>query len=155
MSMSKSHFLAGLLGVCALTSCPDNQYYDTPYGQYGNRSRNSPYGPARPTTLPAYGQPTPSGQPAPAPYGTPQPGTPSAPGIQNPTPYGPSPYGPAPAPAPTPGSRIPNEYPVAQRTTNPDQVISPFDPKRVIDISGYKSGQLVRDPENKKIFRVP
>ena len=150
MSMSKSHLLAGLLGVCALTSCPDNQYYDTPHGQSGNRSRTSPYGPARPTTLPTYGQPTPSGQPAPAPYGTPQPGVPYAPGIQNP-----NPYGPAPAPAPTLGPRMPNEYPVAQRTTNPEQVISPFDPNRVSDISGSKSGQLVRDPENKKIFRVP
>jgi hypothetical protein len=54
---------------------------------------------------------------------------------------------------PTPGT-----YPVAKATANPDEVISPFPPYNVIDISGpprFKSGQLARDPSNQKIFRVP
>lgn len=56
------------------------------------------------------------------------------------------------APAPTPGT-----YPTATRTTNPDQVISPYEPFNVIDISEprIESGKLARDPSNNKIFRVP
>jgi hypothetical protein len=49
-------------------------------------------------------------------------------------------------------------YPTATSTANPDQVLSPYEPYNVIDISGpphFKSGQLARDPSNKKIFRVP
>lgn len=46
-------------------------------------------------------------------------------------------------------------YPTAGRTANIDQVLSPFEPFNVIDVSGFKSGQLVRDPSNKKIFRIP
>ncbi len=46
-------------------------------------------------------------------------------------------------------------YPTAERTANPDQVLSPYEPYNVIDVAGFKSGQLVRDPSNQKIFRVP
>ncbi len=49
-------------------------------------------------------------------------------------------------------------YPTATSTANPDEVLSPYEPYNVIDISGpphFKSGQLARDPSNKKIFRVP
>ena len=49
-------------------------------------------------------------------------------------------------------------YPTATSTANPDQVLSPYEPFNVIDISGpphFKSGQLARDPSNQKIFRVP
>ena len=47
-------------------------------------------------------------------------------------------------------------YPTAERTENPDRVISPFGPNyNVIDVSGFRSGQLARDPSNQKIFRVP
>jgi hypothetical protein len=49
-------------------------------------------------------------------------------------------------------------YPIGTVTTNPDQVLSPFKPYSVIDISGpprFKSGQLARDPSNQKIFRIP
>lgn len=62
----------------------------------------------------------------------------------------PAPRDPQPA---TPGS-----YPLARRTANPDQVLSPYEPFNVIDISGpprFKSGQLARDPSNQKIFRIP
>lgn len=46
-------------------------------------------------------------------------------------------------------------YPTAQRTANPDQVLSPYEPYNVIDVAGFKSGQLARDPSNQKIFRIP
>lgn len=46
-------------------------------------------------------------------------------------------------------------YPTAERTANPDQVLSPYEPYNVIDVAGFPSGKLVRDPSNQKIFRVP
>ena len=49
----------------------------------------------------------------------------------------------------------PGEYPVATPTANPNEVISPFPPYNRIDIEGFSSGQLARDPSNKQIFRVP
>ncbi len=62
-------------------------------------------------------------------------------------------YDPAPAPPPPPTAT--GGYPTANRTTNPDQVLSPYEPYNVIDVAGFKSGQLARDPSNQKIFRVP
>jgi len=62
----------------------------------------------------------------------------------------PDPVAPAPAPTPRPG-----EYPTAKSTANPNQVISPYEPFNVIDVEGFTSGQLARDPSNQKIFRVP
>lgn len=65
------------------------------------------------------------------------------------------------APPPTPTQIEPaaptatGGYPTAQRTDNPEQVLSPYGPFNVIDITGFKSGQLARDPSNQKIFRVP
>lgn len=62
-----------------------------------------------------------------------------------------SPYGPSEtAPATRPGT-----YPVAKPTTNPNEVVSPYPPNNIINVEGYRSGELVRDPHNKKIFRVP
>lgn len=61
---------------------------------------------------------------------------------------------PTPSPQPQQSSR-PGDYPTAQRTANPDQVISPYEPYNVIDVAGFRSGQLARDPSNQKIFRVP
>jgi hypothetical protein len=55
--------------------------------------------------------------------------------------------------APSPAAR--KEYPVAERTNNPNQVLSPYEPYNVIDVAGFKSGQLAKDPSNGKIFRVP
>jgi hypothetical protein len=64
------------------------------------------------------------------------------------------PYGnPDPDAAPQPIPR--QDYPVAKRTANPNEVISPFAPYNVIDVEGFKSGQLAKDPSNKKIFRIP
>ena len=47
------------------------------------------------------------------------------------------------------------EYPVATPTTRPDQVLSPYAPYNVIDVEGFKTGQLAKDPSNGKIFRIP
>ncbi len=49
----------------------------------------------------------------------------------------------------------PGEYPVATPTETPNEVISPFPPYNRIDVEGFRSGQLARDPSNNKIFRVP
>jgi hypothetical protein len=59
--------------------------------------------------------------------------------------------GPPPAPEPAPRPT----YPEAKRTANPNQVISPYAPYNVIDVEGFKSGALAKDPSNGKIFRVP
>ncbi len=59
-----------------------------------------------------------------------------------------------PAPPP-PAPTRPGEYPIAQPTTNPNEVISPYEPYNVIDIEGFRPGQLARDPSNNRIFRVP
>lgn len=52
-----------------------------------------------------------------------------------------------------PASR--DSYPYAERTSNPNQVLSPYAPYNVIDVTGFRSGQLARDPSNQKIFRIP
>lgn len=54
-----------------------------------------------------------------------------------------------PAPAPT------QDYPSATKTDNPNLVVSPFKPHNVIDVQGFQSGQLARDPSNDQIFRIP
>lgn len=64
------------------------------------------------------------------------------------------PYGNPPGNTPPPPVR-PGEYPTATRTANPNEVISPYEPYNVIDIEGFRSGQLARDPSNNQIFRVP
>lgn len=157
MSMTQRLLISGIVSVFALVSCTENPYdtdYD-PYGRtrhqqplygtqnspgpttpgYGSPQTPSPYGPSGSTPSP-YGQPTTPGSQAPAPYGTPQPGT----------------YDP---PVTPPATGTPGNYPVAERTKNAGFVVSPYDPNRVIDVSEFHSGDLVRDPDNKKIFRVP
>lgn len=80
--------------------------------------------------------------------------------LVEPRPYrGPArPPQPEPQPQPDPGPDprpVPDRYPMAQRTENPNQVLSPFPPYNVIDVTGFTSGQLARDPSNQQIFRVP
>lgn len=74
-------------------------------------------------------------------------------------PFAPTPVAPDVSPPPTPTEPAPptatGGYPTAERTANPDQVLSPYEPYNVIDVAGFKSGQLARDPSNQKIFRVP
>ena len=73
------------------------------------------------------------------------------------------PYGPAQGgetyqeePQQTPPPQLPpGQYPTARKTTNPNQVVSPYPPNNVIDVEGFRSGQLARDPTNNQIFRVP
>ncbi len=80
----------------------------------------------------------------------PYPPTPVQPGSPN---YDISPP-PEPQPEPPPPTAT-GGYPTAKPTADPNQVISPYEPYNVIDITGFKTGQLARDPVNKKIFRVP
>jgi hypothetical protein len=77
----------------------------------------------------------------------PLPPEPVDPYAQSPDPYGNTPPPQQPA--------RPGEYPTATRTANPNEVISPYEPYNVIDIEGFRSGQLARDPSNQQIFRVP
>ncbi len=60
---------------------------------------------------------------------------------------------PQPQPQQAPTNR--EQYPMAQRTANPNQVLSPYSPYNVIDVEGFRTGQLAKDPSNGKIFRVP
>jgi len=48
-----------------------------------------------------------------------------------------------------------DQYPVAERTANPNHVISPYAPYNVINVEGFRTGQLAKDPSNQKIFRIP
>jgi hypothetical protein len=93
--------------------------------------RFTPNGPYPPNQVDPYGNPSPDGK------------------YPNIDPPEPSP--PAPDPAPT----RPGEYPVAKPTAKADEVVSPYEPYNIINVEGYRSGELVRDPHNKKIFRVP
>lgn len=54
--------------------------------------------------------------------------------------------------APPPPRR---DYPSAQRTSNPDEVLSPYPPHHRINVEGFSPGQLAKDPKTGKIFRVP
>jgi len=82
----------------------------------------------------------------------PYPPTPLVDPYGNPTEPSP-PIDPVPAPAPTPPGI--GGYPTATKTANPNQVLSPYEPFNVIDVEGFKAGQLARDPSNQKIFRIP
>ncbi len=75
----------------------------------------------------------------------------------NPPNYDPR-YGTQPPPvAPPTSPPVPprDQYPIAERTDNPNRVLSPYAPYNVIDVQGFRSGQLAKDPSNGKIFRVP
>lgn len=48
-----------------------------------------------------------------------------------------------------------NVVPVGTWGSAPHSVISPFSPHKVLDATGMKPGDLVRDPDNLKIFRLP
>lgn len=71
-------------------------------------------------------------------------------------PYGDNGISPPPEPQPEPPPpTATGGYPTARPTANPNEVISPYEPYNVIDVTGFKTGQLARDPSNQKIFRVP
>jgi hypothetical protein len=48
-----------------------------------------------------------------------------------------------------------DQYPMAEKTVNPNYVISPYAPYNVINVQDFRSGQLAMDPSTNKIFRVP
>jgi hypothetical protein len=101
----------------------------------------APGGPAPDSEVGSY-------EPIPGPGTAPPPTPPTPPTAgPDPRPAPPPPAAPAPAPRPT--------YPTAKRTDNPHRVISPYSPYNVIDVEGFKSGALAKDPSNGKIFRVP
>jgi hypothetical protein len=95
-------------------------------------------------------------EPVPAPYFIPNPPYPPQPvdpatvELQRPSPSADTGIVPSPAPSPRIG-----EYPLARPTSKLNEVISPYEPYHTIDISGFSSGQLARDPSNNRIFRVP
>lgn len=75
--------------------------------------------------------------------------------VSPPPPFRPEPPPSRPEPPPPTAT---GGYPTATATADPDQVLSPYEPYNVIDISGpprIESGKLARDPSNQKIFRVP
>jgi hypothetical protein len=127
-----------VLGSLVLSSCfPHDPRIDgpSPYGPYDRMQPpgNQDFGP--------YGNNPPQGDP----YGNAGQRDPRQ-GIQDPN---------VPQPPVTPPPPQPAQYPVAQKTKNPNEVISPYPPYNVIDVSGFKSGQKAKDPSNKKIFVVP
>jgi len=96
-------------------------------------------------------------EPAPAPPPRFRPNPPFAPEPVPPEGQGnyiPSPDNPQPRPEPQAPTAT-GGYPTAERTANPNEVLSPYEPYNVIDVAGFKSGQLARDPSNQKIFRIP
>ncbi|TAE78123.1 MAG: hypothetical protein EAZ65_03060 [Verrucomicrobia bacterium] len=140
-------------------------YADQPPPRLPNGEVYYPYATGRPAP---YAETGPPGTATPAP--TPAPPLDSEVGVYEALPSNaptsrPTP-GPAPAPAPAPplDSAAPRQpqttptapgYPFAKRTENPNRVVSPFAPYNVIDVEGFKSGALAKDPSNGKIFRVP
>lgn len=136
-----------VIGSLLLSSCYQDPYAPPgrPYGDNG--PYNEPY-PQPPGTQGSYGNP--DGPPQqPDPYGNPPPQY-GQQGIQDPN-YG----GTQPPVSPPPVSEPRPTYPTAQKTKNPNEVISPYPPYNVIDVTGFKSGQKAKDPSNKKIFVVP
>ncbi|QTN31341.1 hypothetical protein HZ994_03015 [Akkermansiaceae bacterium] len=127
--MTKPHLItAGLAGCLLLVSCEPLPVGPEPRsGPYGRDQRQSYPGGRYQQPENRYGQP--DGR-----YGT---------GMELP---------PEPQPAPQPTR---DQYPSAERTDNPNQVISPYAPYNVIDVEGFRSGQLAKDPSNGKIFRIP
>lgn len=47
------------------------------------------------------------------------------------------------------------DYPYAEKTRTPGEVISPYPPFNVMDVRGLRPGSLALDPSSKKKFRVP
>jgi hypothetical protein len=134
------------------TSCIPPVPYSEQRPPYGADERYDPYGPGPGRQV--QGPETGTYEPVP-PYGNAgPPRNPGPPRETAPPPPRIDPYG-NPTPDPTPMVTPRPEYPVAKRTANPNEVISPYSPYNVIDVEGFKSGDLAKDPSNKKIFRVP
>lgn len=121
-----------VLGAVACEPLPVYPQTDGPYRPHPER----PYAPRDPST-PYYGDEQDPRDPRPDPY---------------------APYGQQQPPEVRPPiETVPprDQYPVAERTDNPNRVLSPYAPYNVIDVEGFRPGQLAKDPSNGKIFRVP
>lgn len=46
-------------------------------------------------------------------------------------------------------------YPAARKTSNPDEVESPYPPHHRVNVRGFQRGQFAKDPKSGKIFVVP
>jgi len=147
--MADMKFLALLPLALLASSCIPPVPYEDQRPPQRNGEPYYPYGPGGQAQAQGPGTETGNFEPIP-PDGSPPPPRPRNPGPQAPQI---DPYGTAPDPVPAPTPRP--EYPTARRTANPNEVISPYAPYNVIDVEGFKSGQLAKDPSNKKIFRVP
>jgi hypothetical protein len=62
---------------------------------------------------------------------------------------------PPPPPTSPPPRAGTGDYPTATWTDVPNQVRSPYPPHGKIDVTGFRSGQLAKDPKSGRIFRVP
>jgi hypothetical protein len=64
---------------------------------------------------------------------------------------------PRPSPSPSRNASTQPQYPTAKQVPGkPGYVFSPFDPSGgYVDVTGYSSGQKVKDPYSGKIFLVP
>jgi hypothetical protein len=144
--MTQNPFITGLVSLIALSSCttqkPPTSHYGPHHTAYGSgfaypesRVDNTTFDSGVAPPQDNFNGTTQNAQP------------------QNPD-QTVSPYGTQQTP-PTRTTPPAGNYPVAERTANPNEVVSPYEPYERIDISGYKSGQLVRHPTSKKIFRVP
>jgi len=122
--------------VLLAASCFRPEPYAEQQPPYRNGEPYYPYAPGGRPPEPEVGsyEPLPGNTPPPAPPET-----------------RPAPPEPRPAPAPIPRP----SYPVARTTDRPGYVLSPYAPYNVIDVHGFKSGALAKDPSNGKIFRVP
>ncbi|MGD7652852.1 MAG: hypothetical protein ACQCXQ_06535 [Verrucomicrobiales bacterium] len=152
--MSKTLILAVASTSLALVSCYDPPPPVNPHYPYG--SNTDPYGRGydRKAAKKELSEEPQTQQPTAPPegdlYGT----------KRYPDPYGNS-LEPAPTTAPEPedtttgSATSAGNYPSARKTTKATEVISPYAPYNVIDVEGFSSGQLARDPSNGKIFRVP
>lgn len=51
--------------------------------------------------------------------------------------------------------RSSSDVPIAEKTEKPGFVMTPFTPKKLIDVRGMASGSLAKDPSTNQVFRVP
>lgn len=144
--------------VLVASSCLYPEPYAPPRSPYRQGGAAYPYGPRGPQAPPnsgdyggetgRYEQLSGENPSSPNPQGE---SRPPAPRIDDD--FDPTPGGSAPEPQPQP--QAPKEYPYAEPSGNPDEVISPYPPHHRVRVNGYSKGQVVRDPYTQKIFKVP
>lgn len=150
MNMHRSAILAAIaLGALLLPSCIDPP--PPPYGPNGQRGPGFLPPPGRGDGYVGPQRPDPYGNPYAPEGGDPYAQGPQASGQG----YGPPPQAPDRTVDPQPTAPKRTDYPTATKTAKPNQVLSPYAPYNVIDVSGIQSGKLAKDPSTGEIFRVP